>query len=54
MRLNGYVDAETKINETYIDGLYFYAYFVRTHKSIKNAEIKLEVLLYPFSHTLGA
>lgn len=54
MPLNCYVDTERKINETYIDGLYFYASFVRTYKSIKNAEIKLEVLLYPFSHTPGA
>ena len=54
MRVNCYVDAETKINETYIDGLYFYAYFVRTNKSIKNAKIKLEVLFYRFSHTAGA
>ena len=54
MRVNCFVDAETKINETYIDGLYFKAYFVQTNKSIKNAKIKLAVLLYCFSHTPGA
>jgi len=51
MPLNCYVDAERKINETYIDGLYFYASFVRTNKSIKNAEIKLEVLLSFLTYT---
>ena len=54
MRVNCYVDVETKINETYIDGLYFNAYFGRTNKSIKNAKIMLEILLYRFSHTPGA
>ena len=51
MRLNCYVDAETKIYETYIAGLHV---FLCIFCSIKNAEIKLEVLLYRVSHTPGA